>query len=285
MSAVKSTGLELSRMSREQLIERLAGLNAHLRDLEVALAERERSVDVLEQREADLRQAQIMARTGVFVWDGLSNRCSYCSEALAELLGSTVSRMMDTKSLHESVLATIHPDDRERYDAVIRASNKNTTAYAVDFRMIDDRGNVLQRRQLGEPVLDGEGRAIRTIATIRDIPDNHRAEEALRESQRRFQDFAAASADWFWEMDAEHRFTYLSSNVEKALGLQPEWFYGKSRSDIRGEDHDGEAWERHLQSLRDREPFRDITYPLAGPLAGESRESRWISASGIPVFA
>ena len=45
---------------------------------------------------------------------------------------------------------------------------------------------------------------------LRGIIQGRRAAEALRRSERRFRDFAAAGSDWFWETDAAHRFIWLS---------------------------------------------------------------------------
>jgi PAS domain-containing protein len=37
-----------------------------------------------------------------------------------------------------------------------------------------------------------------------------------------------SASDWLWETDAEHRFTWLSPNVEDLVGVPPEWHYGKT---------------------------------------------------------
>ncbi|HEY8872530.1 MAG TPA: cache domain-containing protein [Stellaceae bacterium] len=37
--------------------------------------------------------------------------------------------------------------------------------------------------------------------------------DALRNSEERFRDYALTSSDWFWETDADHRFTYLSDGI------------------------------------------------------------------------
>ena len=46
------------------------------------------------------------------------------------------------------------------------------------------------------------------------------------------EDFARASSGWFWEMDAQLRFRYMSSVVEDITGVAPEWHYGKTRQDF-----------------------------------------------------
>jgi PAS domain S-box-containing protein len=297
-------------MSKEQLVEELEALRRRIRNLETALeqsrdellkrteertrelqetnealkgeiAERVRAEEALKERDAQLKQAQAMARVGVFIWDDKTDRCTYCSEELASLFGLTVPEFMATKSSYEGILSLLHPDDRTHYDDAIKTANLTASPYEVEFRVFDTTGGILHRRELGRPLLDEEGRIVCTFGTIQDITDTKRAEEALRESQSRIQDFAAASADWFWEMDAELRFTYMSANVEKGLGRPPEWYYGKTRQDILGEGHDQDAWKRHLRATQAHKPFRDFTYPLAG----QGAEQRWLRASGIPVFS
>ncbi|MDP6708201.1 MAG: PAS domain S-box protein [Alphaproteobacteria bacterium] len=102
----------------------------------------------------------------------------------------------------------------------------------------------------------------------------------LKESEARLQDYAEASADWFWEMDRDLRFTYMSPNIERVVGLPPEWHYGKTRQDILSDEFDPEAWEAHCETLRRHEPFRDFVFCRTRSNA----ELCWHSTSGVPVF-
>jgi len=55
-----------------------------------------------------------------------------------------------------------------------------------------------------------------------------RHERVLRQqTQRRAADLAAASGDWAWETDAEHRYHWLSSNFELRTGTRPAHWIGK----------------------------------------------------------
>ena len=54
-----------------------------------------------------------------------------------------------------------------------------------------------------------------------EMSERVRAHAALRHSESRFKDFAETAADWFWEMDAELRFSYLSDrHIQIALSLR-----------------------------------------------------------------
>lgn len=100
------------------------------------------------------------------------------------------------------------------------------------------------------------------------------------EADRRIEDFAAASSGWFWEMDAECRFSYFSKSVESVTGVPPEWHYGKSREDIGIPDSvTPRAWADHLEALRERRPFENFVFRRKGPDG-----LKWMQTSGIPIF-
>ena len=102
----------------------------------------------------------------------------------------------------------------------------------------------------------------------------------LRASEKRFKDYADATADWFWEMDANLRFTYMSENVERIVGVPPEWHYGKTREQLLNDDYDRDVWADHLATLRAHKPFRNFEYHRVG----KGIEAKWLRASGIPIF-
>jgi PAS domain S-box-containing protein len=108
-----------------------------------------------------------------------------------------------------------------------------------------------------------------------------RQRRAVTESEARFRDFASASGDWFWETDAEGRFTWISPQVEERLGYLPQRYIGQRRIDIAAEGFDlGAApWKSHLETLARREPFRDLVYRRQTP-----KGMKWIRVAGLPTF-
>ncbi|MEM9144955.1 MAG: PAS-domain containing protein [Pseudomonadota bacterium] len=141
----------------------------------------------------------------------------------------------------------------------------------VEQRLSDGRWlRVVERR-----TDDGELVGLRT-----DITPLKTLEEKLRRSEERLRDFATAAADWFWETDAEHRFTYMSSNITRIVGVPPDWHYGRTRIELRSEDDDPADWEAHLAALARREPFRNFEYRRVAT----GIEPRWLRISGVPIF-
>ena len=63
----------------------------------------------------------------------------------------------------------------------------------------------------GLPRFDSAGRFLGYRGVHRDITARHRAEEALRVSEKRFRDIAENSGEWIWEMNAEGVYTTITA--------------------------------------------------------------------------
>jgi PAS domain S-box-containing protein len=102
--------------------------------------------------------------------------------------------------------------------------------------------------------------------------------DALRYSESRFRDLAEISSEWFWEQDAELRYTWFSDTVNRP-GLSFD-LIGRKRWDFVTEGVTEEEWAAHKARLARREPFRDFRYVASG--ADGVRHH--ISVSGKPSF-
>ena len=105
----------------------------------------------------------------------------------------------------------------------------------------------------------------------------------LRDSEKRFRDFANAASDWFWEMDADLRFTYFSDRAFEIMKADLRGVIGKTRKEIAGTaqiEADPEKWHSHFDDLEAHRPFRGFDYSFIGTDGVE----RSLSTSGLPVF-
>ncbi|WP_188312018.1 sensor domain-containing protein [Salinarimonas soli] len=100
-------------------------------------------------------------------------------------------------------------------------------------------------------------------------------------SERLLVDFAEIASDWFWEMDADLRFSYFSARIKEVTGVDPEHAIGRSRFDVAANAEDRAFWRSHFDDLLARRAFRDFVYPY------QSSDGRtlWFKISGQPVFA
>jgi diguanylate cyclase (GGDEF)-like protein/PAS domain S-box-containing protein len=105
------------------------------------------------------------------------------------------------------------------------------------------------------------------------------AEQAVRESEERFRSLTALSSDWYWEQDAEYRFTRLEGRQvtggdqslrARLIGAQ-RW---ESGLEIEG------GWPAHRAILDARQPFHDVA--MWREMADGNL--RFMQISGEPIF-
>ena len=113
-----------------------------------------------------------------------------------------------------------------------------------------------------------------------DVTESRRLEAALRESEGRFRDFAEATSDSFWEMDANLRFINTTLMQDSIRSTTTE-LIGNTRWGAAGADaHNDPHWSAHRQNMEAHRPFRNFEYWLDD----KAGNARCISISGIPLF-
>ena len=129
------------------------------------------------------------------------------------------------------------------------------------------------------PLRDDAGNIVKWYGSSTDIEDRKRAEEALRESEQRFRDYAETGSDWWWETAPDHRIVSLSEHVN-AIGYQPSRVTGMARWDFAADTtSEPEKWRQHRALLDAHLPFRDFEYTLT-----RDGSPVYVRLSGKPVF-
>jgi len=129
----------------------------------------------------------------------------------------------------------------------------------------------------GDPIFDAEGVFCGYHGIALDLTSEKRAERALRESESRFRALSAMSSDWYWEQDAELRFTKMTGVTSRAPLNTFENVKGKKRTELPYIWRSPQARAEHEELLSQRKPFRDLL--LHNPANG-----RYALTSGDPVF-
>ena len=81
---------------------------------------------------------------------------------------------------------------------------------------------------------------------------------ASRRQQERFRKLAGLAADWYWEQDAEYRFTLVQPIRSDPLALDPDAVLGKRRWEIPALQPAAGDWAAHRADLQARRSFRDL---------------------------
>ena len=132
-----------------------------------------------------------------------------------------------------------------------------------------------------EPLRDDAGALRGTTLWVRDLSDARLAQEALEESEQRFEDFSDIVGDWLWELDERLRFVYLSARFEEVMGMSRDDVLGRRRIELfPEEDYAAATTRNHQLDLDQRRPFDG--YQFTRIL--DNGTKRLIHMSGRPVL-
>jgi PAS domain S-box-containing protein len=168
-SAVTTENLRLSlhnAIKQGELLRQVADLQL----------QNKRHLNVLNQKEEQLRLALASARMGIWDWDLLTGQIHWNREH-EELFGFVPGGFDGT---YETFDRCIHPDDRASVHEHVVKSIETHTSLCHQFRIIwaDSTNHWIETR--GEAYFDDAGQPIRTIGTVVNIDERQQAQQLLQ---------------------------------------------------------------------------------------------------------
>ncbi len=118
------------------------------------------------------------------------------------------------------------------------------------------------------------------LTSVEDKARSDKTAKELEINEKRFRDFAESAADFYWETDENHKFTFLSDSYEEITGIPVNRYLGKTRDKSLFPGIDDKIWNQHEEKIQSRKAFKDFFHFRVGP----DRIVTWLSASGQPVF-
>jgi PAS domain S-box-containing protein len=153
------------------------------------VAERRRAENVARRSQELLRLVHQIGRIGHWEWNALTdeNRWSPEIEALYGLEPGTFG------GTYEAWAKLLHPDDLPRAEEDVRRALE-TGKYFTEFRVIWPDGSVHWLEARANVFKDGHDRPVRITGVNMDVTERKRNEEALKEADRRKDEFLATPA-------------------------------------------------------------------------------------------
>ena len=140
------------------------------------ITERKEAENELRRRELRLRQALLVSRSFAFEWDPMTDKVSR-SEECGPLLGLNGDEAV--RDSGEKFFQRVHPDDRERFVAVLRALTPGTPSYITKYRLVRPDGRVTTLEETGLGSFDVAGRLMRLTGISTDVTGRETAEAEM----------------------------------------------------------------------------------------------------------
>jgi PAS domain S-box-containing protein len=140
------------------------------------ITERKRAEMALREGAERLRLTLRAANAGSWEWD-LRSREAIWSDEFFSLLGLVPGAVEPS---HEAWLQSVHSEDREMIDRLVRRAIDRKEDVDIEFRIIRPDGNVRWLNSRGHSLYDEAGRPIRMLGITIDVTERKHAEESLR---------------------------------------------------------------------------------------------------------
>jgi PAS domain S-box-containing protein len=238
---------------------------------QIDVTERKRAEEALRESEGKIRRLVDANILGICIWN-LEGAIVEANKAFLHMLQYSREDVVSDRLRWTHLTPAEWRERDERAVAELRSTGTFQPFEKEYFRKDGSRVPVLIGGALFEQSRN-EG-----VAFVLDLTERKCAEEALRESEAKFRDYAETASDWFWEIGPDYKFTLLTENA-----------FGSHAADRIGTacwghaldfETESEKWRLVWATLDSRKPFRDFVYlGLSGNGA-----PMYVKASGKPVF-
>lgn len=165
-----------------------------------------------------------------------------------------------------------HPEDRVRLLKEFAGHFAGKGArYSTEVRFVRN-GDMRWAQLAGIATRDASGRVVRWTGTVRDITERKRAEEALRESEQRYELAMAASESGYWDWHIPSNTYFVSPRAFELAGYPPGTTWASRddyRANINMHPEDFAKWEAARTAL------------FAGEGERLSMEVRYLTPAGV----
>ncbi|MGB3189176.1 MAG: PAS domain S-box protein [Limnoraphis sp.] len=203
----------------------------------------------------------------------------YTSSAVETIHEVTLAQALENANL---VIEQMHPDDRAGYLAAWTRSAESLELFSHEWRIITPTGQLKWLQATSKPERRSNG-AIAWHGVIQDISEHKQAQEALRRSEERFQELAAASPGVIYTVieypNGPVCYEYLSPAFEDIHEISVESVLEDATitfNQIHRDDRDGYK-QAIKESLESGKPFKH-EWRIFTP----SGKIKWIQANSRP---
>ncbi len=158
----------------------------------------------------------------IFIADPKSRKLIDCNKRAEKLTGYSRKKILSMRA------ETLHPKD------LVKRTMDDFKKHAAGKILVVETEVLAKGRKripvsINSAIVEVDGKPC-VLGIFRDMSERKKAEEKIKESEKKYRLLAENSIDCVWMLDTKLRFTYLSPSVEKLMGVKPKQWVGTKLS-------------------------------------------------------
>ena len=230
------------------------------------ITEHKLAEEALRESESRLKSAQHVAHLGNWEWDLITNEL-YWAEENYLLHGIDPEKV---KPSFDAFLQVVDPTEHEFVNGAVADALAGRTLFEIDYTVIrPDNGERRIIHSIANVIVDSAGQAVKMIGTVQDITERKQAEEALRESEERWQYALSGAGDGVWDWNSQTNRVFFSPQWKSMLGY--------TEAEI-GDTLD--EWDSRIHPDDKKQCFEDLDKHFRGETPTYQNEHRVLCKNG-----
>ena len=257
------------RMTRRQLIEELAQLRLRVAELQTADARHKETEDALRESEERYRSLVELSLDVIVVHS--EGKIDFINRAGAKFLGAAGPEGL----IGKPVAGLVHEDESAGLQSRLRQIEaKGEERSRVEERLVLPDGSVAYIDVSSIPIRYGNRRARQVV--VRDVTEYRRAEQALRESEQKYQSIVESSSAGVVSVGVEGRITFVNATSCGLIGCTEEELMGRSFFDFLAPEDTERVGALFASAFTDPKERLDLVTCSSRPTAWPTRWGAFI---------
>ncbi len=192
-------------------------------------AEIQKTVEALQERELQLRDAQMMAKLGNWSLDIQTGEL-FWSDEIYEIFGMDAGQFEPS---YEAFIETIHPEDRDMVEHAYTEAVKNNMPYEISHRIIRKSDNAVRYvHELSEEIKDKNGVTYKSVGMVQDVTDRIVAQKETETIRHYLQNVFDSMPSILVGVDLAGCITNWNSEAQRFSGIEPDKALGSELGQV-----------------------------------------------------